>query len=115
MPRKPKQPCAWPGCNRLSDGRYCKEHRTLVNREYNKYTRRPDINKRYGARWRKVREMYALAHPLCEECLKNGKATPVKEVHHKKPTSMGGTDDWENLESLCKSCHIKIHKKLGDR
>lgn len=31
MPRKPKKPCAYPGCPNLTDGRYCPEHQSKVN------------------------------------------------------------------------------------
>ena len=38
-----------------------------------------------------------------------------KEVHHILPLSRGGTNNEDNLMSLCKSCHSKIHAKSGDR
>lgn len=31
MPRKPKKPCAYPGCPNLTDGRYCPEHQSKEN------------------------------------------------------------------------------------
>lgn len=116
MPRKPKQPCAYPGCPRLSDGRYCEEHRKLVTKRYNQQERSPDVNRKYGRAWRVVRDRYVAAHPLCERCLQAGRLTPVEEVHHIKPVSQGGTNDDSNLMSLCRSCHTKIHRdELGDR
>lgn len=115
MPKRPKQPCAYPGCNRLSDERYCEEHRKKVEHDYNKYTRDPVVKKKYGTQWRKIRERYVLKHPYCEQCLKEGRMTPVDEVHHKVPVSRGGTNDEVNLMSLCRSCHNKMHHDLGDR
>ena len=47
MPTKPKRPCAYPGCPRLTDGQYCEEHRKEMNRQYNKYERAPDVHKKY--------------------------------------------------------------------
>ena len=41
MPRKPKRPCSYPGCPKLTEGRYCEEHAKTVNRNYNKYERDP--------------------------------------------------------------------------
>ena len=41
--------------------------------------------------------------------------TKVEEVHHILPLSRGGTNDEDNLMSLCKSCHSKIHADRGDR
>ncbi|HHV04214.1 MAG TPA: HNH endonuclease [Bacteroidales bacterium] len=51
---------------------------------------------------------------VCEECKKQGKLTPT-EVHHIKPMSEGGTHDWDNLMSLCKSCHSRITSVSGGR
>ena len=115
MPRKPKQPCAYSGCNKLCEGRYCEEHKRLTDKSYNSFSRPKDTNKKYGRAWRKVRERYVQSHPLCEQCLKEGRMTPTEEVHHIKPVSQGGTHSATNLMSLCKSCHNKIHYQIGDR
>ena len=103
MPRKPKRPCSYPGCPNLTDGQYCKEHEAVARRQYNKYERAPDINKKYGRAWKRIRDRYAAAHPLCEMCLKEGRMTPVDEVHHIVPISRGGTHARDNLMSLCRS------------
>ena len=115
MPRKPKRPCAFPGCPNLTDKQYCERHEKLQNKRYNKYERSADVNIKYGRAWRRVRQRYVSAHPLCERCLKEGRMTPVDEVHHIIPVSQGGTNDESNLMSLCKSCHNKIHLEIGDR
>ena len=116
MPSKPKRPCSYPGCPNLCDGQYCKEHQKPMRDSYNKYKRSPNINKKYGRAWKRIRDRYAAAHPLCEMCLKEGRFTPVDEVHHIKPVSQGGTHDESNLMSLCRSCHTKIHcNELHDR
>ena len=115
MPRKPKRPCSYPGCPNLTDGQYCKEHEAVARRQYNKYERAPDINKKYGRAWKRIRDRYAAPHPLSEMCLKEGRMTPVDEVHHIVPISRGGTHARDNLMSLCRSCHAKIHHDLGDR
>lgn len=115
MPRKPKRPCSYPGCPNLTDGQYCKEHEAAARRQYNRYGRPADSNKKYGRAWKRIRDRYAAAHPLCEMCLKEGRLTPVEEVHHIVPLSQGGTHRNDNLMSLCQSCHTKIHHDLGDR
>lgn len=113
MPKRALTPCCYPSCSALTDSRYCAEHATVANREYNKYTRDPETAKRYGKDWKRVRAAYARAHPLCEECLKAGRYVPVEEVHHIKPLAEGGTNDFENLMSLCRSCHSKITAAAG--
>ena len=55
------------------------------------------------------------ASVTAEMCLKEGRLTPVQEVHHILPVSKGGTHARDNLMSLCQSCHTKIHHDLGDR
>ena len=117
MPRKPLSPCSYPGCVRFAVrcSSLCEEHLKQERKRYNKYERDDDFNKRYGRSWRKVREHYVSAHPLCESCLKDGRLVPVEEVHHIVPLSQGGTNDDENLMSLCRSCHQKMHRELGDR
>ena len=87
MPKKPKRPCSYPGCPNLTDGQYCKEHEATARRQYNKYERSADVNKKYGRAWKRIRDRYAAAHPLCEMCLKEGRLTPVDEVHHIVPIS----------------------------
>lgn len=115
MPTKPKRPCAYPGCPWLSDGQYCEEHRKTIDRQYNKYTRAPDVHKKYGRAWKRIRDRYAREHPFCEMCYKEGRLTLMDEVHHILPVSKGGTHERNNLMSLCRSCHNKIHHEMGDR
>ena len=58
---------------------------------------------------------------LCEECLKEGIVTIARPVHHIIPIETARTKeemrrlafDWNNLMSLCQSCHNRIHKELG--
>ena len=115
VPHKPKRPCRYPGCPRLSDGPYCEEHRKLVDRQYNRCSRSPDVSRKYGRDWKRIRSRYAAEHPFCEKCFAEGCMTLMDEVHHILPVSQGGTHDWDNLMSLCRSCHNKIHLELGDR
>ena len=115
MPKKPKRPCSYPGCPNLCDGLYCDEHRITARREYDRRERSPDVNRTYGRSWRRIREQYAAAHPLCEMCLKENKLTPVEEVHHIIPINRGGTHSFDNLMSLCHSCHVKLEIEIGNR
>ncbi|MBM7561496.1 HNH endonuclease [Fusibacter tunisiensis] len=116
MPYKPKRPCSYPGCGLLADGgEYCTEHKKIVMKRYNQYQRDPKSNKRYGRAWKRIRDRYIKAHPLCEECEKNGRIKAAEEVHHILPLSKGGGNETSNLMALCKSCHSKITAESGDR
>lgn len=118
MPYKPKRPCAYPSCGRLveSGEQYCTEHKRLIDKQYNKYKRDPNLSKHYGRAWKLIRDRYISLHPLCEECQKEGRITPAKEVHHILPIKKGGTHSRNNLMSVCQSCHNKIHINIiGDR
>lgn len=53
-----------------------------------------------------VRESVLARDKCCTLC----GATEGLEVHHIKYRSKGGTDDMDNLVTLCKSCHAKQHE-----
>ena len=65
--------------------------------------------------WRKLRLAHVKQHPLCEECLKNGKVTAGDSVHHKKSPFKGNDVNWnlfldpDNLETICRECHARVH------
>ena len=61
----------------------------------------------YGRRWRRLRDAYLAEHPLCEVCEANGKLVAADVVDHIQPIRLGGEDEWENLQSLCRSDHAK--------
>ena len=115
MPKKPKRPCSYPGCPKLTDGRFCDEHAKEEAKRYERYDRDPAVRRRYGRAWKRIRDRFISAHPLCEECKKQGKLTPAQEVHHILPISRGGTHAENNLMALCKSCHSEITARDGDR
>lgn len=115
LPRKPKRPCSYPGCPKLTEGQFCEEHQKLTDRNYEKYQRDPALKKRYGRSWKRIRDRYIAEHPLCEQCEKNGRITPAQEVHHIQPLSRGGTNEYGNLMALCTSCHSEITAREGGR
>ncbi|WP_204398932.1 HNH endonuclease [Arcanobacterium pluranimalium] len=115
MPRKPKRPCSQPGCPELTDHRFCPAHARAEDERYRRHQRDPKINRRYGARWRKIRAAYITAHPLCEDCLAASRYTPAQEVHHILPLEHGGTHDTSNLRALCKTCHSSKTAREDDR
>ena len=79
--------------------------------------------KAYGdTRWRKVRQNHIQKHPLCEQCLKEGKVyagtleDPL-QVHHIKSPFTNGTINYElllddkNLETICSYHHGLEHQE----
>ena len=108
MPKKPKRPCSYQGCGKLTDGQYCDEHKQTIERQYNRYLRDPETNKRYGRAWKKLRARFLLQHPLCQQCKCEGRLAAAEEVHHILPLANCGTNDDSNLMALCKSCHSRI-------
>lgn len=115
MPFKPKRPCSHPSCPNLTNGRFCEEHGKQEAKRYEKYDRDPAVKKRYGRTWKRTRDRYITAHPLCEQCEKKGRITLAEEVHHINPLSHGGTNDESNLMSLCTPCHSEITAREGGR
>ena len=68
--------------------------------------------------WIQTRREYAKSKGnLCERCAASGLIVPGDEVHHKQRLTPLNLNDpsialcWDNLELLCKECHIKEHGK----
>ena len=70
---------------------------------------------KYGHAWPRFRKRKIESCPFCERCLQRGIQTLAVEVHHILPVNQGGTNDKENLMSVCSECHKLIHIELGDR
>lgn len=68
-------------------------------------------------RWRRLRAWKYVCNPLCEMCLRENKTVPAEDIHH--IVSFMSTDDpvqrtclaydYDNLMSLCKTCHQAVH------
>lgn len=115
MPYRPKHPCSCPGCPELTHERYCEEHKKLTDSLYNKYGRSTEQKKRYGNNWHRTRNAYFREHQYCELCKRNGKTVQGEQVHHIIPIAEGGSNEWSNLMTLCRSCHSRLHAERGDR
>ena len=59
--------------------------------------------------WTMTRD-YLLAHYMYE-CYRCGydEFKPSLHVHHIKPRSNGGSDEFDNLVVICSNCHVAIH------
>lgn len=69
----------------------------------------------YGHAWRKIRaRVLSRDSHLCQEHKRQGKLKQANQVDHIVPKAKGGTDDMDNLQSLCEHCHkIKTIKDNG--
>ena len=106
MPRKLNQPCKHPGCPRLvpHGTKYCEVHKPMHPEEV-----RSAASRGYGGAWRKARRIYLQAHPLCEECMKNGRYVKATDIDHVIPHRGDMELFWDksNWRALCHSCHSK--------
>lgn len=117
MPFKPKHPCSYPGCPKLTYEHYCPEHRKLMNTQYDMRLRDRGAAEFYHSReWKHLRQNYLIEHPFCMECRKNGKLTKASVVDHIVPIRQGGPAlDENNLQALCSSCHGAKSIREGSR
>ena len=104
MPRRPDTPCKHPGCPRLVPygKQYCEEHALVHSGD------RPSAaNRGYGAAWRRARKHYLEAHPLCVECMKEGKYVQATDVDHIVPHRGDPVLFWDrgNWQALCHRHH----------
>lgn len=107
MPWKGKVACGHPGCPELipAGTKYCAKHSGL-----HKDGERISSSRRgYDRKWRAFRKRYLKAHPLCVECMKEGKYVAATDVDHIK-TIRDHPElkyDLRNLQALCHSCHSR--------
>lgn len=72
-------------------------------------------------RWRELRMWKLNKNPLCELCEADGYYRSAIDIHHKVPVESATTlaemearcFNVNNLQSLCISCHARIHKEAG--
>lgn len=101
MPRG-LHPCAQPGCPELTRDSHCPAHQPAPWHHDQTTTQRG-----YGHRWRKQRARTLRHEPQCRMC-----GAPATELDHIIPKHLGGTDDPQNCQPLCKKCHA--HKTAGE-
>jgi 5-methylcytosine-specific restriction protein A len=132
MPTLPGHPCAHPLCPAIvpAKQRYCTEHKGHDDKQRGTSTERG-----YGAHWRRIRanvlrrdgwqcqgsiETQMVERTEGVNIVIAGEAGPslrcwneATEVDHIIPKSQGGTDELDNLQSLCKGCHSRKTAKEG--
>jgi 5-methylcytosine-specific restriction protein A len=107
MPHAAPTPCRYPGCPALlSVPGHCEAHKQQTQRKQDE-RRGSAASRGYGHRWRKARDAFLRAHPLCAECERRGRVTAANEVDHIRPHKGDQAMFWDssNWQSLCKTCH----------
>ena len=104
MPKKPRVPCKHPGCPELVEvgERYCGTHKGLHPEEV-----RSANTRGYGRAWQRARKRYLETHPLCAECLREGRYTKATVVDHIRPHRGDARLFWDtsNWRPLCEHHH----------
>jgi 5-methylcytosine-specific restriction protein A len=110
MPTKAGTPCNNRTCTGVAHNGACAKcgsQRRGKDRAYDTH-RGTAAERGYDSTWRKLRTMQLSMFPLCGDCIKGGgRVTVATEVHHIIAKRDGGTNSFDNLMSLCKSCHSK--------
>ena len=85
----------------VTDSEPCPEH----GRRPWEHDRQSASARGYGARWRKLRAFVLQRDDyLCQSCRRAGRLAPAASVDHVTPKFLGGSDDPDNLTSLCDRC-----------
>ena len=99
MPCKLASPCSFAGCPARATNRgRCQTHARKVDSE-----RGTSTDRGYGVNWRRIRGMFLNRHPVCQD--ESGCWRPATDVHHMIAKRRGGSDAFENLQSLCHAHH----------
>ena len=111
MPHAPPRPCRYPGCPGfcVRGQVFCRDHMMWSSDRL-----RGGADARgYNARWRRERDVFLQLHPLCAECMREGKLTPATVVDHIIPHRGDQRLFWDqaNWQPLCKDCH---DRKTGE-
>jgi len=93
MPHRPASPCSKPGCPHRKP---CPVHKAQRSPD----TRPSAAARGYDQKWRRIRAAFLKKYSVCVVC-----GNQAMEVDHIMPLEAGGTNDWDNLQALCKRCH----------
>lgn len=106
MPTQPQRNCTKPNCAGVVSRGVCSVCGSKRPSRWRETVDNRSAHERgYGNTWRKLRRMVLAENPLCVECQRIGRVTAAQEVDHIVPKHLGGPDDWDNLQPLCRACH----------
>ena len=106
MPSRSLQPCRHPGCISVQVGPYCDMHDRLRKRQASASAHKPEHQRLYDRRWRRIRAEQLSKEPWCAECLRQGIHTLATDVDHVERHA-GNIEKFYKgpFESLCHTCH----------
>ena len=105
------RPCREFGCPNIVKSRnqqgHCDDHANKRSNWNKRQDRTGSTTERgYGHAWRKLRDsILKRDNYLCVKCAATGHTAAATDVDHIKAKAHGGTDDLNNLQSLCAPCH----------
>lgn len=108
MPKSALKPCAKAGCGTLVErkDRFCEPHGGNSNWQDSQARKGSVTERGYGHSWRKLRgQILKRDNYICQNHIKQGRYVPGNEVDHITNKAQGGTDDPDNLQTLCNPCH----------
>jgi 5-methylcytosine-specific restriction protein A len=123
MAQRALRPCKHCGCTALTRDKsgYCEAHKAEADERKREAWRASDQHRGsarergYTKQWEKVRAMKLSRDPLCEDCEREGRYIPAKEVHHIIKVSVRPDLRlvMDNLMSLC-THHHSIRTRRGE-
>lgn len=108
MPKAAPKPCTRAGCGVIvRDGSSRCEAHKVIEGSFADRRRGTRQQRGYGQAWERVRAQVLVRDGgLCQVCADAGRITPnCNEVDHIVNKAAGGTDDLDNLQTICKPCH----------
>ena len=123
MPMKPKHACPGKGpryrsCPNLVAAGCCPECQKYEKAIVREYDHRRDEEQpwrqwMHSPRWRNASGMHKAEYPLCAECERQGRVTPVAVTDHIVPHNGDYDLFWneDNWQSLCNAHHEEKHRE----
>lgn len=116
MPQHPRRPCRHLYCPRIAVGKtgYCEKHKPQIPTQWGKAAG----GKVYDSKHQLIRKAaFQRDRGLCQLCLHEGRYEPATVAHHIKTVEEHPELKYilDNITSLCRQCHEKIHGRSGGR